>query len=83
MSNDPHYVLRYTIERVDHIKPEARSSYRTDSLPEPKETRVVTELASHTLKRGDLTSLIATAIKHLDLVEDDNIHDPKPKGNVR
>lgn len=76
-----HYVARVIIERVNHMQ-EAAKTHVHNSEPTPT-GRKVTELADIKLKANDIDVLKGKLERHIDLVDDIEVIDDRPKGNVR
>lgn len=79
--NPLHFVARIVVERVDFVEIEARSGMGMAKTNEMK--RIVTELASLTLKSDALYALVEKTNKHLDLVDDIAGRDPVRSKGVR
>lgn len=76
-----HYVARVVIERVNHMQEPAKSHVH-GSEPTPT-GRKVTELVSFNLRADDLDVLKGKLERHIDLVDDIEAIDEKPKGLTR
>lgn len=77
-----HYVARLVIERVDYldVKRNTPAAHLSTAVDDAK--RVVTQLASLTIRDDSLTGIITKVPKHLELIDDIDAVDPeKPKGS--
>lgn len=75
-----HYTARLVIERVDHLDVKRTGGVMGPSVEETK--RVVTQLASITVRDDALTGIITKVPRHLELIDDIEAVDPeKPKGS--
>lgn len=77
-----HYVARVTIERVDHIGTKRSGAVMHATLAEDTK-RVVTQLASLTVRGDDLVVILTKVPKHLELIDDIDAVDQERKGNTR
>ena len=77
-----HYVATVTVERVDHIDTTKRTGGALMNTTEQGTKRIVTSLASFTVRDDGLASLVTTVSQHLALVNDIDAIDPK-KGITR
>lgn len=77
-----HYVARVVIERVDHITTNKKTGAIMSVGTVEETKRVVTQLASLTVRGDGLTDILTKVPKHLELIDDIDAVDPeKPKGS--
>lgn len=77
-----HFVARITIERVDHIDMKKAAGVMQSVVVDDTK-RLVTQLASFTVRGDELTELLTKVPKHLELIDDIEAIDPEKKGNIR
>lgn len=77
-----HYVARVTIERVDHVDTKKPGGVMNSVVVEDTK-RLVTQLASFTVRGDELPELLTKVPRHLELVDDIEAVDPEKKGNIR
>jgi hypothetical protein len=77
-----HYVARFIIERVDFLDVKRNTPMAHLSTTVDDAKRVVTQLASLTIRDDSLTGIITKVPKHLELIDDIDAVDPeKPQGS--